>query len=281
MGNFDAMVEELQKREKADSKYLAAHEQKIFEAGLLNPVLERITQCVEDGVHLHLNGGVGMLSLNVLRNRPDMHVLELQPNQRVCEAIPRACDIYCLRHSMIMHQTYEQKGVDMLRRTYELPNSGFSSPDLSQTPPQIWVIQDHVRSGSVLERILGNQKVDSASLAFPMCTLTDTRETPYTCLPGQTLDDQEIDKRGRGYMTRLTDRALAIASKVVRKGGRLVLARLATLSQTRGNRTITMEIDMGTHTDHWSGDLSQHSATFLEPEGFDGEQAEIVTMIHK
>jgi hypothetical protein len=272
------MRKELDSRQMADLEFEHHYDDLLVDAGLMDNVLAK-THLSTSEIHLILHGNSSTLALNIFRLNQSAHIVEIQPNKFTCAQTSQLFYKMGIPHTVVGKQSYVQTGQDLIRREYAIDNS-MSPMVLKNEQPQVWIVQDHVRSAKVLREFLGSQVADSASLAFQAPKITDLHESPYTCQPGKDMEFMETIIRGRATRDRTDDRALAVASQLVRAKGRLLIALLVNLKK-RPAQNVTYQVDLGTHTAHWEGDTLQKGLTVRSPSGFMNYQAEIFSLLHK
>lgn len=249
----EEMHDFMERCDSLSAKQLYQFDENIWETGLYQRAAHAFVPppSKKGSVHVNMYGNYGHFSIRTQEIHRDLHVLDIQPCHSVAEIfglIPgvRSSVASCL----------EAISENMIRRQYQLEDPDMQNVSFSSLPPALWVIHDDVRSASVIRKILGSQRVQSASLMFPKITIDAFHHAPYPAMHDNALPASEMALRAEEIQKRMATGAFTLAAEIVEPGGKLIVGQLSSgVPQRQLSAGLQKaSIDLGHFKNDWEPD---------------------------
>lgn len=167
MSDVDSMMRELEARDAFDAQYLLPHDLALIQDGILPAAIALVPPPATDyqqKIHVNFDATMGVFGTSLTWYRSDLHVLDLHPNRTAASHTHAYCRSIGMQTQSSIRSSFTKFRDNMMQRRYELEYDRLRGANFSSMDPLYWIIHDHVRSAVVVRQILGETKVDSASL---------------------------------------------------------------------------------------------------------------------
>lgn len=218
MVNFDAIGPLFEQCEREDALRLARFDNRIEKARLFDRAVDMMSRNTDgDAIHLHAHGGTDLFASKISERNIRRTILSIYPNPETAKYI---MDTFRTRGSV--SSKLVQEGEHAVRREYALSDKKLQSNSFRNSLPGMWTIHDDIRSAGVLRAILGDRKIQSASMLFAIPTKAMLFQAPYE-IPREKTPPEVLKQRIGFVRHALMNAMFTTTAEIMEPAGTLLM----------------------------------------------------------